>query len=75
MTDHRTCPNCSETDTNVVHVSWFGDYAERVRTCESCQTQWTVSYGHPTISAVDSSFGTVGNADSAQRVSDVEQYE
>lgn len=53
MTDHRTCPNCSETDTNVVLVEWFGYYVERIRTCESCQTQWTVSYGQPTVRDIE----------------------
>jgi protein-arginine kinase activator protein McsA len=49
MTDHRRCPECDCFDTEVVHTEFSRGMIERVRVCEECPTQWTVSYADPMV--------------------------
>lgn len=49
MNEHRYCPNCESADTEVAWTEWFNDYVERIRICNECPTEYTVSYGHPEI--------------------------
>jgi transcriptional regulator NrdR family protein len=52
MHDHKHCPECESLDTAVQHTEFFSDMVERVRTCEDCPTQWTVSYADPIVKEV-----------------------
>ena len=46
------CPECDSRDTEVVHTDFYRDMIERVRICNDCPTQWTVSYGDPIVQDV-----------------------
>jgi len=53
MNNHKHCPECDSINTEVVHTEWFSDMVERVRICNECPTEWTVSYGNPHIVDVE----------------------
>ena len=53
MHDHKRCPECDDFDTKVVHTEWFSDMVERTRICNSCPTQYTVSYANPAVRDVE----------------------
>jgi len=44
---HRICPECGNEASEVVHTEFGEDYVERVRNCDNCPTEWTVSYVDP----------------------------
>ena len=47
MNEHRSCPECNSHDTEHVHTEVMTDAIERVRVCNDCPAQFTVSYGDP----------------------------
>jgi len=53
MRDHQRCPECDSPDVEVVHTEWYTDYVERVKICNECPTQFTVSYANPYIVEVN----------------------
>jgi len=53
MTNHRKCPECGCYDTTVQHTEFHRDMVERIRTCDECPTQWTVSYADPIVREVE----------------------
>jgi len=52
MRDTDACPECEGYDTEVVMTDWRTDHVERVKVCNDCPTQFTVSYGSPYVSDV-----------------------
>ena len=50
---HRQCPECDSYDTDVVHNEFYQDMVGRVRICNDCPTQWTVTYALPEVTKVD----------------------
>jgi hypothetical protein len=50
---HHHCPECERGCTKVVHTEFMTTLIERVRVCENCPTQYTVSYGMPEIVNVE----------------------
>ena len=52
MSDHQSCPECGSYDTTVQHTDFHMDMVERVRNCNDCPTEWTVSYGDPIVKDV-----------------------
>jgi len=56
---HYCCPECDSHDTEVVHTEFYRDMIERVRICNDCPTQWTVSYADPIVQDVLTEDGDV----------------
>jgi len=49
--NHQHCPEC-DGNTEVVNTEFHRDIVERVRICQECPTQYTVSYADPVVGEV-----------------------
>lgn len=52
MHSHQWCPECESGDTEVVHTEFGADRIQRVRICNECPTQWTVTFAEPIVTDV-----------------------
>lgn len=52
MDNHKHCPTCDTTHTQVVHTEYHANTIDRVRQCMDCSTQYVVEYGRPEITNV-----------------------
>ena len=49
MTEDTECPECDNTDTEIVFTTESRDEIERVVVCKECSTEWSLIYSNPIV--------------------------